>query len=221
MTDISKYQRIRDFCQTNQVTLVAVTKGRSRDEVMALYEAGQRDFAENRVQALLQRINEVPADARWHLIGHLQSNKVAQLPTQLAMIQSFDRKKLLPLLDAYGRRRKQPISLLLQIHIAREATKFGMSYAEAQQLLESDLLQQYPDCPVVGLMGMASLTDDRQQVRQEFRGLRRFFDAMRAGMPSLQILSMGMSGDFRIAVEEGSTMVRIGSALFADHAAGG
>ncbi|MCS6992077.1 MAG: YggS family pyridoxal phosphate-dependent enzyme [Chitinophagales bacterium] len=212
------YYRIRDFCVAHNVTLVAVTKGRPIQDVWRLYHAGQRIFGENRVQHLHQRISEFTPEAQWHLIGHLQSNKVRQLPSQLKLIHSVDRPKLFPLLDEWARKRGDPLEVLIQIHIAQETTKYGFSYVAAEQLLCSPELKQYTFCKVVGLMGMATFTDDVAQIRSEFRGLRRFFDKLRGQLPHLQILSMGMSNDYQIAVEEGSTMVRIGSALFADQA---
>lgn len=197
------------------MTLVAVTKGRTTGDVLALYEAGQRIFAENRVQQLVERLSAFPHAADWHLIGHLQSNKVRLLPRQLKLIHSVDREKLFPQLNEWARQRQQPVEVLLQIRIAREATKYGMSEEQARQLLLSPALHVYPFCAVVGLMGMATLTDDSGQVRREFRRLRQLYEELRRYAPQINILSMGMSSDYLIAVEEGSTMVRIGSALFA------
>ncbi|MGB3619033.1 MAG: YggS family pyridoxal phosphate-dependent enzyme [Catalinimonas sp.] len=198
--------------------LVAVSKTKPLALLRDAYAAGQRDFGENKVQEMAGKQAEMPADVRWHMIGHLQSNKVKYLAPFVHLIHSVDSLKLLREVDKQGRKADRRIDCLLQIHIAAEETKFGLSEEELHALLQDEGFAGLQHARVVGLMGMATLTDSHTQVRREFRGLRKLFERCRdtyAG-PNLdwRELSMGMSGDYPIALEEGSTLVRIGSALF-------
>ncbi len=208
------FEEIRTYCQRHGVVLVAVSKGQPVSAIQRLYDAGQRIFGENRVQELRAKVAALPGDIEWHLVGHLQTNKVRLLPEGMALIQSVDSERLLSMLNDLSQKRGRPIQVLLQIRIAQEQTKYGLSVDAAAQLLEMSSAGRWPYCHIMGLMGMATFTDDVSQIRKEFRCLRTFFESVRASHPSCTVLSMGMSADFHIAIEEGSTMVRIGTALF-------
>ncbi|MCB0429010.1 MAG: YggS family pyridoxal phosphate-dependent enzyme [Flavobacteriales bacterium] len=198
--------------------LVAVSKTHPPELIREAYDAGQRIFGENRVQEATAKQPELPEDIEWHLIGHLQTNKVKYIASFVAMIHGVDSLKLLQEIDKQGARNNRVIPCLLQFHIASEETKFGLNEAEARELLESKEYAAMRHISVQGVMGMASFTDDKNKVRNEFRHLKQTFDTLRQGYFSntdaFREISMGMSGDYRIALEEGSTMVRIGSAIF-------
>jgi len=200
------------------VTLVAVSKTYPPDRVMEIYRQGQRIFGENRVQELLEKYETLPRDIEWHLIGHLQTNKVKYIAPFVRMIQTVDSLRLLLEIDKEAKKSKRVLDCLLQFHIAREETKFGLNEAEAFTLLESEAFLQLQNVRICGVMGMASFIDDTEQVRTEFRHLKSIFQNLQSAFfpeaPFFRELSMGMSGDWRIAVEEGSTMVRIGSLIF-------
>jgi pyridoxal phosphate enzyme (YggS family) len=199
-------------------TLVAVSKTHTPEEIMVLYDKGQRDFGENRVQELTPKWEAMPKDIRWHLIGHLQSNKVKYIAPFVHMIHAVDSLKLLQEIDKQAARAGRLIPCLLQIHIAEEETKFGLDRQELFDLLNSPEFPALRNVGVRGLMGMATLTENGDQVRKEFRGLKLLMEEIRgqffSGNASFRDLSMGMSGDYHIALEEGSTMVRVGSLLF-------
>ena len=192
------------------VKLVAVSKTKPVEAIEEAYEAGQRVFGENRVQELAEKYEILPKDIEWHMIGHLQTNKVKY--------HGVESLKLLETIDKEGRKHDRVIPCLLQFYIASEETKFGLDMEEAKALLESDDYRQMKNVKIVGVMGMATNTDDEGQVRREFHHLKEIFDELKAtyfaGNPEFKELSMGMSGDYRIAVEEGSTMVRVGSSIF-------
>ena len=203
-----KYREIITGLQATQTTLVAVSKTKPVEDLETLYRLGQRDFGENYVQELADKEAALPKDIRWHFIGHLQSNKVKYIAPFVHLIHGVDSYKLLQEINKQAIKNNRVIDCLLQVHIAQEETKFGMNEPELK-----DALLQCPGLPginVKGLMGMASFTDDLQKVRGEFNYLHSLF----IQHPSLSILSMGMSGDYTIAIEEGSTLVRIGSLLF-------
>jgi hypothetical protein len=215
----SDYSGISKYCSERGVTLLAVSKTKTPDEILAVYHQGQRIFGENKVQELVSKYETLPKDIEWHLIGHLQTNKVKYVVPFVAMIQSVDSWKLLKEIDKEAKKKNRNVKVLLQIHIATEETKFGLSYEEAEQIFSNPELKDLTGISVSGLMGMASLTDDEQQIREEFRGLKNFFERYRplqASNINLQTLSMGMSSDYTLAVEEGSNMVRIGSAIFGE-----
>lgn len=193
--------------------LVVVSKYRQTEEIFAAYQYGQRLFAENRVQALLERAEVLPKDIVWHLIGHLQTNKVKYIAPFIACIQSVDSLKLLQTIHEQAVKNGRVIDCLLQIHIAVEETKFGLSEAECEAILQQQKEQPYTGVRLRGLMGMASNTADTEQVKREFKGLKDFYDKMKTKF-MLDTLSMGMSSDYRIAVECGSNMVRVGSKVF-------
>ncbi|AXE20581.1 YggS family pyridoxal phosphate-dependent enzyme [Runella rosea] len=194
--------------------LIAVTKTKPVEMLMEAYEAGFKRYGENKVQEMVTKYEQMPKDIEWHLIGHLQTNKVKYIAPFVAMIHSVDSFKLLQEINKQAAKNNRVIDCLLQIFIAQEETKFGLSAEEANELLASDEFKALENIRIVGLMGMASNTENEDQVRQEFKGLKQFFDSLQAAHPSMIELSMGMSGDYLLAVEEGSTLVRVGSAIF-------
>lgn len=204
----SNYERIQKELQAKAVTLVAVSKTKPVEDILELYGLGHRDFGENYVQELVDKEAQLPKDIRWHFIGHLQSNKVKYIAPFVHLIHGVDSFKLLQEIDKQAKKQNRIIDCLLQVYIAKEETKFGLDENELAEVLMRELV----NARVCGLMGMASFSDDMELVRSEFRYLKTLFDKQ----PKLQTLSMGMSGDYTIAVEEGSNMVRIGSLLFGE-----
>jgi PLP dependent protein len=197
------------------VVLVVVSKTQPMPLIEAAYASGQRVFGENRVQELVPKHEALPTDIAWHLIGHLQSNKVKYIAPFVALIHSVDSEKLLVEIDKQAARCNRKIDVLLQMYIAQEETKFGFDQMEATELLSRQ--NDFQHVRIVGLMGMATNTDNSDQVRKEFRGLAQFFKTQQEkyGATHFHTLSMGMSSDWKIAVEEGATMIRIGSSIFA------
>jgi len=202
------------------VRLVAVSKTQLPERLLELYRAGQRIFGENRVQEMLEKRDALPGDIQWHLIGHLQTNKVKFIADFVHMIHSVDSLRLLAEIDKQAAKANRTIDCLLQFHIAQEETKFGFDETEALALLQSPEFQQMKHVRLCGVMGMASFSDDKTLVRSEFRHLQEIFQQLKKDFfpndPYFREISMGMSGDWEIAVEEGSTMVRIGSLLFGE-----
>lgn len=211
------YAEIQKALQPREATLVAVSKTKPVEAILALYDLGQRDFGENYVQELLEKQAALPADIRWHFIGHLQSNKVKYIAPFVHLIHGIDSLRLLKEVGKQGAKHNRVIPVLLQVHIASEETKFGFDPDELLQLDLPTELTKISHVQVKGLMGMASFSNNKELVRSEFRSLKTLFDRLCIS-PSdncrMDILSMGMSGDYPIALEEGSTMVRIGSSLF-------
>lgn len=201
----------------NRVILVAVSKTKSVSEIKELYDLGQRDFGENYVQELIEKAGQLPRDIHWHFIGHLQTNKVRKIIPAVYLIQSVDSLKLLKEINKQSERSGCVTNVLLQIHIGSEDTKFGFDEKELMELLP--VVVEFKNVNIRGLMGMASFTDDHELIRNEFRSLNNLYRRLPV-YPNLQakILSMGMSADYRIAIEEGSNMVRIGSMLFGERA---
>jgi PLP dependent protein len=197
-----------------QVILVAVSKLKSVEEIEKLYSLGQRDFGENYVQELLDKQPKLPQDIRWHFIGHLQSNKVKYIAPFIHLVQGIDSISLLSEVNKQAKKLKRQMDVLLQVHIADEETKFGLNELELNQAFIKKA--EFDHVRIRGLMGMASFSDDMEKVRNEFKYLHELFQVYKtnAAGTDMTILSMGMSGDYRIAIEEGSTMVRIGSLLF-------
>ncbi|NER11078.1 hypothetical protein SAMN06265375_10463 [Muriicola jejuensis] len=198
------------------VELVAVSKTKTTEEIKQAYDAGQRIFGENKIQEMTEKWASLPKDIAWHMIGHVQRNKVKYMAPYVSLVHGVDSLKLLKEINKQGRKNKRVIPCLLQMHIAREETKFGLDEEELQALIGSSEFRELRNVQIKGLMGMATFTDKEEVVRQEFRYLKNLFDTLREVLPGLSILSMGMSGDYRIAVEEGSTMVRIGSSIFGE-----
>jgi pyridoxal phosphate enzyme (YggS family) len=200
------------------VTLVAVSKTKPDSMILEAYKAGHRDFGENKVQDLASKMARLPRDIRWHMIGHLQSNKVKYLASFIHMIHGVDSLKLLATINREGARHQRIIDCLLQIRIAREETKFGLTRDDALELINSDAFREMKSIRIRGVMGMASYTENTDQIRSEFQILNRIFDEMKdsvfATSGHFNQRSFGMSGDFKLALEEGSTMVRIGSLIF-------
>ncbi|HIT83827.1 MAG TPA: YggS family pyridoxal phosphate-dependent enzyme [Candidatus Avibacteroides faecavium] len=199
----------------DDVTLVAVSKFKSCDDIMEAYGAGQRVFGESRALELRDKHEALPKDIQWHFIGHLQTNKIKYIIPFVTLIHSIDSLKLLEEVDAQARNHGRSVDCLLQVHISQEETKFGFTYDECRAVLKELADAPLANVNVVGLMGMATYTDDMDVVRNEFAGLKAFFEEARAMMPQrLSVLSMGMSEDYEVAVQEGTTMVRIGSKIF-------
>ena len=214
------FQAISTTLKNKGVTLVAVSKTKPASDIMELYALGQRDFGENYVQELVDKATQLPADIRWHFIGHLQSNKVKYIAPFVQLVHGVDSLRLLQEIDKKGLKLNKTIDCLLQVYIAKEETKFGLDEKELEFImayLEND--QPLKNIRIRGFMGMASFSDNPVQVRSEFRHLSHIYDQYKAvSAPSFQIdtLSMGMSGDYMIAMEEGSNLVRIGSLLFGE-----
>ncbi|MER3319045.1 MAG: YggS family pyridoxal phosphate-dependent enzyme [Allomuricauda sp.] len=197
-----------------EVTLVAVSKTKPNEDILEAYEAGQRVFGENKVQEMVQKWEDLPKDIEWHMIGHVQRNKVKYMAEFVSLIHGVDSSRLLKEINKQAKKYDRVIPCLLQIHIAEEDTKFGLDEKELNELISSDTFKAMENIKIVGLMGMATFTKDENQVRREFTQLKSMFDALKAKLSDISILSMGMSGDYTIAIEEGSTMVRIGSSIF-------
>ena len=198
------------------VTLVAVSKTKPNEMLMDAYEAGHRDFGENYVQELVDKHEQLPKDINWHFIGHLQSNKVKYIASFVHLIHGIDSVKLLEEINKQAQKNKRVINCLLQIYIAQEETKFGFSFEECEHFLNSEIYSQLKNINIVGFMAMASNTDDSQRIKNEFHSLHEFLIKHSAKNKHLTTLSIGMSSDYKIAIEEGSTMVRIGSTIFGE-----
>lgn len=210
---------IEDFrARLGTCQLIAVSKTHPVEKIKEAYEAGQRTFGENKVQELVSKQEVLPNDIQWHLIGHLQSNKVKYIAPFIALIHSVDSLKLLQEIDKQGKKNNRIISCLLQVFIANEETKFGLSEEEVLQILKGDELKTLNNVRIVGLMGMATLTENEEQIRTEFQTLSALFQKIKTlSLPTnveMKELSMGMSSDYHIAKEMGSTMVRVGSSIF-------
>ena len=214
-----KYFAITKELKEKQVTLVAVSKTKPIEDIKALYDLGQRDFGENYVQELVDKYEALPKDILWHFIGHLQTNKVKFIAPFVSLIHGVDSFKLLKEINKQGEKNKRIINCLLQIYIAQEETKFGLNEDELDDITGSAELKNLNHIKIIGLMGMASFTESEETIRNEFRYLRTLFNSYKklsTGNCQLSTLSMGMSADYKIAIEEGSNMVRIGSLIFGD-----
>jgi PLP dependent protein len=200
------------------VKLIAVSKTKPAEEVQEAYDAGQRLFGENMVQEMVEKYEHLPKDIQWHLIGHLQSNKVKYIAPFISMIQSVDSLKLLQEINKHAEKNKRVIDCLLQIYIADEETKFGLGFDEAIELLRSEELTELKNIRIRGLMGIATNTDNEKQIKEEYYELKTFFDGVKQSFyrkeDSFDTLSMGMSADYKLAIEQGSNMVRLGSTIF-------
>ena len=206
------YHKIKAQIPEN-VELVAVSKFHPIEKIKKVYDCGQKVFGENKVQELLTKVNELPADIQWHLIGHLQTNKVKYIAPFIDTIQSVDSEKLLLEINKKAVKNNRKIKVLLQVKIAEEETKYGLEISEAKEIFSNYLEHKYPNIEILGLMGMATFTDNKNQVKSEFLVLKSLFDEL-STFKKLETLSMGMSDDFALAIECGSTSVRIGSAIF-------
>jgi len=199
------------------VTLVAVSKTKPVPDLLEAYNAGQRIFGENKIQEMAGKYEEMPKDIEWHMIGHVQTNKVKYMAPFVSLVHGVDSLKLLAEINKQAKKNNRIINCLLQMHIAEEETKFGMDEIELEELLASEEFKQMENIKVTGLMGMATFTEDENQVKKEFTHLKSTFDSackQATNNCQLSTLSMGMSGDYKIAIDCGSTMVRIGSSIF-------
>ncbi len=196
----------------SKVELVAVSKTKSSEEILEAYNAGQRKFGENKIQDMTRKYEILPKDIQWHMIGHVQSNKVKYMAPYVSLIHGVDSLKLLKEINKQAQKNNRIIDCLLQIHIAKEESKFGLSVRESQQAIK--IAKELPHLRIKGLMGMATFTDDQKQIEREFAGLKSLYDQFIEQKIPLEVLSMGMSGDFLIAIEQGSNMIRVGSKIF-------
>ena len=202
----------------SNVTLVAVSKTKTTQLIQEAYDSGHKAFGENKVQEIIEKHSLLPKDIEWHFIGHLQSNKVKYIAPFVTLIHSVDSLKLLKEINKQGRKYERTIDCLLQFHIAQEESKYGLSLEDALEILGSDEFVSFENISITGIMGMATFTSNQEQIREEFRTLENYFNVLKSHYfkfnNSFKHLSMGMSGDFKIAIEEGSTIVRVGSLIF-------
>lgn len=219
MTIAERISEIKNELPAN-VTLVAVSKTKPSTMIQEAYNAGQRHFGENKVQEMVDKYSSLPNDIHWHLIGHLQTNKVKYIAPFVSLIHSVDSLKLLIEINKQAMKFDRIINCLLQFHIAEEETKFGLSEEEGINLVSDPLLNTLQNINVIGVMGMASFTENTEQVRSEFAHLKHIFEGLKKDHFSkkndFKEISMGMSGDYELAIEEGSTMIRVGSSIFGD-----
>ncbi len=206
------FEKLKKECEINNITLVAVSKIRTEADIIQAYNCGQRDFGENYVQELVAKAESLPKDIRWHFIGHLQTNKVKYIAPFIHLVHGIDNEKLLSELNKQAAKLDKKINCLLQLHIAEEETKFGFS---AEEVIALDF-SRYPFLNICGLMGMATFTDDKTQIQKEFLVLSELYKTLQKKHTAFTILSMGMSGDYDLAIREGSNMIRVGSLLFGE-----
>ena len=196
----------------DHVQLVAVSKTKSNEEILQAYDAGQRVFGENKIQDMTRKYEQLPKDIQWHMIGHVQSNKVKYMAPYVSLIHGVDSLKLIKEINKQAQKNKRIIECLLQIHIAEEESKFGLSIEECHQAIT--MAQNLPYIQITGLMGMATFTQNQDLIANEFAGLKTLYDQLKQQNIPLKILSMGMSGDYPIAIQKGSNMIRVGSKIF-------
>ncbi len=199
-----------------EVSFVLISKTHPVEEIMEAYNAGQRIFGENKVQEMETKFHEMPKDIEWHMVGHLQRNKVKYMAPFVTLVHAVDSLRLLREIDKEAEKNDRTIKCLLQIKIAKEESKFGMDEDEAEELLFSEEIKNFKNIKIVGLMGMATFTEDQDQVSSEFKKLKMVFDKLKPEFPEFNVLSMGMSGDYKLAIAEGSSMIRVGSAVFGE-----
>lgn len=210
-------QKIKDSLPQT-ITLVAVSKTKPISDLQKAYDSGQRVFGENKIQELREKEPALPKDIEWHMIGHMQSNKVKYIAPYISLIHGVESFKLIEEINKQALKNERIIKVLLQFHIAKESTKFGLQLKEAKEILNSNAFKQLKNIEVSGVMGMASFVDNELQIREEFTMLKSIFEELKSdyfsATNSFNIISMGMSGDYSIAIEEGSTMIRVGSSIF-------
>ncbi len=220
MVSISALQDITKSAKEKNAQLIAVSKTKPIDTITTIYNTGQRDFGENKVQELVNKYEMLPKDIQWHMIGNLQSNKVKYIAPFIYLIHSVNTIKLANEINKQAEKNNRVINILLEIHIAEENSKSGFTKKEITEVLSNNALGMLKNISICGLMGMATYTDNQTIIRNEFRGLKHFFEELKAtyfyNQPEFRHISMGMSGDYKIALEEGSTMIRVGSAIFGD-----
>jgi len=195
-------------------TCVAVSKTKSVGDIEKIYNLGHKEFGENKVQELLDKYDKLPKDIKWHMIGHLQTNKIKKVIPIISLIHSVDSLKLLKKINNEAIKINKVISCLLQINISNENNKYGFTRDQIREIFNNEVLKDFKFIRIKGLMGMASFTENENQIRIEFKNLKKIFDELKIKNPELNIISMGMSGDYKIAIEEGSNMIRIGSKIF-------
>jgi pyridoxal phosphate enzyme (YggS family) len=198
------------------VALVAVSKTKPNEAILEAYKSGQRIFGENKVQELVQKHEDLPKDIEWHLIGHLQRNKVKYIASFVSLIHAIDSLKLLQEINKQALKNNRVINCLLQVKIAEEESKFGLSFLEVEEILNSKELNNLKNIKIIGLMGMSTNTSNESKIKEEFSQLNKFFLKHKTQHPLLNTLSIGMSGDYKIAIEQGSTMIRLGSSIFGE-----
>ena len=206
--------------ERNDITLVAVSKTKPVEEIKKKYNEGFINFGENRVNELVQKFNLLPKDINWHMIGHLQTNKVKKIIPFISLIHSVDSLKLIDKIENESKKFDKQTNILLQVHIAKEKSKYGFNFEEVRDFFKNQLDESYKNINIVGLMGMATFTNNKNQIRKEFKKLKILYDEIKSisqkNNQKIKILSMGMSSDYKIAIEEGSNMVRIGSLIFGE-----
>lgn len=209
-------QNLKEFKKNipDTVTLVAVSKTKPISEIKEAYDAGQRIFGENKIQEMVNKYESLPKDIQWHMIGHLQSNKVKYMAHFVDLIHGVDSLKTLKEINKQAQKHNRKIACLLQAKIAKEETKFGLSFEEIEKILGSDELLEFKNIEITGLMGMASFSSDDRVITEEFQNLKLFYDKLNSTGSRFSVLSMGMSGDYEIAIANGSNMIRVGSAIF-------
>ena len=195
-------------------TCVAVSKTKPIDEILKIYNLGHKEFGENKVQELIEKYDKLPKDIKWHMIGHLQTNKIKKVIPIISLIHSVDSLKLLKKINNEAIKINKVISCLLQINISNDNTKFGFTSDQIREIFNNEIIKDFKFIRIKGLMGMATFTENKNQIRIEFKNLKKIFDEMKTKYPELKIISMGMSGDYKIAIQEGSNMIRIGSKIF-------
>lgn len=200
----------------SEVTLVAVSKTKPNEDILEAYETGHRIFGENKIQEMTEKWEQLPKDIEWHMLGHVQRNKVKYMAPYVSLVHAVDSLKLLKEIEKRAAENERKINCLLQIKIAEEDSKYGIDVAEAKDILQSKEYQEMSHVKVVGLMGMATLTENESKIRKEFSFLKTTFEDLKEEQDSFSILSMGMSGDYKIAIECGSNMIRIGSSIFGE-----
>lgn len=199
-----------------EVTLVAISKTKPEKDILAAYEAGQRIFGENKIQEMTEKWEKLPKDIEWHMVGHVQRNKVKYMAEFVELIHAVDSLKLLKEIEKQAAKYDRTINCLLQVKIAEEDTKYGINVDEVESILQSEACRKMTHVKVVGLMGMATFTENEEQIKEEFSFLSTTFEALKSRYNSFTILSMGMSGDYKIAIDCGSTMIRVGSSIFGE-----
>ncbi|MBC7416756.1 MAG: YggS family pyridoxal phosphate-dependent enzyme [Pedobacter sp.] len=218
MSIANNIEKYKDEVEGEGVTLIAVSKTKPKEDILEAYQAGQRTFGENNVQEMCKKQEELPKDIRWHLIGHLQSNKVKYIAPFVDLIHGVDSLKLLQEINKQAIKNNRTIDCLLQVYIADEETKFGLAFEEVIELLRSEEYLSLKNVKIIGLMGIATNTKNEKQLSVEFNELKVFFDGIKLSFfrndETFKELSMGMSSDYKLAIEEGSTMIRIGSSIF-------
>ncbi|QCK14399.1 YggS family pyridoxal phosphate-dependent enzyme [Mangrovivirga cuniculi] len=216
---LDNYKKIQEEIGED-VVLVAVSKTKPKEDIQSFYDDGHRVFGENKAQELKEKHEELPKDIKWHMIGHLQRNKVKYIAPFVDLIHSVDSKRLAKEINKQGRKNERTINCLLQVHIAEEESKFGFDEDEILEIIKSGEFDEYNNIKIVGLMGMATFTEDTDQIRKEFKSLKGIFDRISSlesdANIEMKYLSMGMSNDFNIAIEEGSNMIRVGSKIFGE-----